>query len=296
MSRNIINKYVWILDTVERYGSITRDQLNKLWQESPISDGEPLARRTFYNYRMGIEEIFGISIGYNSSTYEYFVENSNNTGELAGWIINSMSINGMLSDAGDIADRVMFEEVPSAREYLATVIEAIKTSRKLKFSYSPYYRSMLTEGIVLEPYFLRIFKQLWYVIGRDVKDNKIKTYALDRMSQLHTTAVEYKIPEGFSGERYFANSFGIITSQGEAKNISLRVKPKQAKYFRALPLHHSQREDVHERYSTFHYKMFLTYDLTQQLLSYGPEIEVLEPRELKVAIIEKLKETLEQYK
>ena len=74
------------------------------------------------------------------------------------------------------------------------------------------------------------------------------------------------------------------------------MKPKQAKYFRALPLHHSQREDVHERYSIFHYKMFLTYDLTQQLLSYGPEIEVLEPRELKVAIIEKLKETLEQYK
>ena len=35
--------------------------------------------------------------------------------------------------------------------------------------------------------------------------------------------------------------------------------------------------------------MYITYDLTQQLLSYGPEIEVVEPRELKAAIVEKLK-------
>ena len=41
--------------------------------------------------------------------------------------------------------------------------------------------------------------------------------------------------------------------------------------------------------------MYITYDLTQQLLSYGPEIEVVEPRELKAAIVEKLKATLEQY-
>ena len=285
MSRNIINKYVWILETVERYGSITRDQLNKLWQESPISDGEPLARRTFYNYRMGIEEIFGISIGYNSSTYEYFVENSNNTGELAGWIINSMSINGMLSDAGDIA---------SAREYLATVIEAIKTSRKLKFSYSPYYRSMLTEGIVLEPYFLRIFKQRWYVIGYNGKDRKVKTYSLDRLSNCVLTEQTFQMPE-ISAKEFFQNYFGIMTTKSSAKRVVIRVDNEQAKYLRALPLHNSQSESLGNGYSDFAYNVCLTFDFVQELMSLGHKVTVISPVELRTMIIDELKKTLANY-
>ena len=123
MSRNLLNKYIWLLETIERHGRLSRSELNDLWLASDISGREPLARRTFYNYRNGIEEIFGISLAYNSATYEYFIENADATGELSGWLINSMSINGMLSDAGDIADRVMLEDVPSARRYLATVID-----------------------------------------------------------------------------------------------------------------------------------------------------------------------------
>ena len=298
MAGSLINKYIWLIDTIKRRGRITRNEINDLWQESSFSRGEKMSRRTFLNYRNGAEDMFKISIEYDPATYEYYIDETGpDEGEsrVRNWLLDSMSLNGMMRDSQDIANLIMVENVPSAREHLSVIIDSLRQGHRVEFHYQSYDR-VQAHKVVLEPYFLRIFKQLWYVIGRDVKDNKIKTYALDRMSQLHTTAVEYKIPEGFSGERYFANSFGIITSQGEAKNISLRVKPKQAKYFRALPLHHSQREDVHERYSIFHYKMFLTYDLTQQLLSYGPEIEVLEPRELKVAIIEKLKETLEQYK
>ena len=54
MARNLINKYIWIIDTIQRHGRITRDELNRLWVKSSLSDGEPLARRTFYNYRQGI--------------------------------------------------------------------------------------------------------------------------------------------------------------------------------------------------------------------------------------------------
>ena len=42
--------------------------------------------------------------------------------------------------------------------------------------------------------------------------------------------------------------------------------------------------------------MHLTYDLIQQLLSYGPEIEVVSPRELRVAIKQKLDDALKQYR
>ena len=86
MSRNLLNKYIWLLETIERHGRLSRAELNDLWLASDISGGEPLARRTFYNYRNGIEEIFGISIAYNSATYEYFIENADATGELLSLI------------------------------------------------------------------------------------------------------------------------------------------------------------------------------------------------------------------
>ena len=254
----------------------------------------PLARRTFYNYRNGIEEIFGISIAYNSATYEYFIENADATGELSGWLINSMSINGMLSDAGDIADRVMLEDVPSARRYLAPVIDAIKKFRKVKFSYTPFYRSKASEGIIIEPYFLRIFKQRWYVIGYNSKDRMVKTYSLDRVNTLTLTEEHFDDP-GISVKEFFKNFFGIMTTKSEAKHVVLRADSQQAKYLRALPLHPSQRETMGDGYSDFDYHLCITYDFIQELLSKGSRIMVVAPAELKAAVVEELRKSLSNY-
>ena len=54
MSRNLLNKYIWLLETIERHGRLSRAELNDLWLASDISGGEPLARRTLNNYRHGI--------------------------------------------------------------------------------------------------------------------------------------------------------------------------------------------------------------------------------------------------
>lgn len=294
MARGLLNKYIWILDTIQRYGRISRKELCRLWLNSNVSGGEPLARRTFYNYRQGIEELFNINIGYSNSTFEYYIENEGDTGSLNSWLINSMSINGMLSDAKDISERVMLEEVPSARNYLPTVIEALKTSRKIRFSYTPFYRVNATDGIVLEPYFVRIFKQRWYVIGYNTADKKIKTYSLDRFNDISITDETFQMPD-LRVNDFFRNYFGIITSGSEVKDIVLRVKSEQAKYFRALPLHHSQREEIYDSYSLFYYRMFITYDFVQELLSHGDSITVISPVELKAIIIDQLKKTLQNY-
>lgn len=294
MARGLLNKYIWILDTIQRYGRISRKELCRQWLNSNVSGGEPLARRTFYNYRQGIEELFNINIGYSNSTFEYYIENEGDTGSLSSWLINSMSINGMLSDAKDISERVMLEEVPSARNYLPTVIEALKTSRKIRFSYTPFYRVNATDGIVLEPYFVRIFKQRWYVIGYNTADKKIKTYSLDRFNDISITDETFLMPD-LRVNDFFRNYFGIITSGSEVKDIVLRVKSEQAKYFRALPLHHSQREEIYDGYSLFYYRMFITYDFVQELLSHGDSITVISPVELKAIIVDQLKKTLQNY-
>ena len=297
MARNLINRYVWLVDTISRYGRITFPDLNRVWINSPISEGKPLARRTFFHYRDGVEEMFAISIKCDKATFEYYIVNDGeeNNARLRSWLVDSVSMSGMLSNAHDISERIMLENVPSAREHLPVIIDALKQNRRIRFSYKSYVRALPTDGIVLEPYFVKIFKQLWYVIGLNVKDGQIKTYSLDRISQLNLLQDTFTMPAGIKPSEFFKDCFGIITNQNSPKRIVLRVEPTQAKYFRALPLHSSQQEEVHDNYSIFSYVMRITYDLKEELMSHGASIEVLEPKELKTLIRTELQQALNNY-
>lgn len=243
----LLNRYIWIVDTLRRYGALTLAQLNEKWIASKVNDGQPLPRRTFMTYRNNIEEMFNININCNLSTYEYYIEDSgdNTFSTHINWMLDSMSISDTLQNSQSVASRIMLEDVPSARHHLPVVIDAIKQNLCIRFSYKSYTRSAPNEGIVIRPYFVKIFKQLWYVIGFNIKDDKIKTYALDRMSDLTILADKpFTMPEGFSPQEFFKDCFGITTNSNEPKEIKLRVEPVQAKYMRALPLHPSQREAV----------------------------------------------------
>lgn len=297
MARNLINRYVWLVDTINRYGRITLKDLNDAWLRSEISEGKPLARRTFFHYRDGVEEMFDINIVCDKSTFEYYIDDSGgeNNARLQSWLVDSASLSGMLSNAHEISDRIILENVPSAREHLPIIIDAMKQNRRIRFSYKSYTRSQPTDGIVLEPYFVKIFKQLWYVIGLNVKDGAVKTYSLDRITQLNLLQDTFKMPDGVKPSEFFKDCFGIITNKNKAKRIVLRVEPTQAKYFRALPLHVSQMEEVHDNYSVFTYRMRITYDLKEEIMSHGSSIEVLEPTELKMLIQNELKQALNNY-
>lgn len=297
MARNMINRYVWLVDTISRYGRITLKDLNAAWLRSDISEGKPLARRTFFHYRDGVEEMFDINIMCDKSTFEYYIDNSGgeNNARLRSWLVDSVSLSGTLSNAHDVSSRIMLENVPSAREHLPVVIDALKQNRRIRFSYKSYTRSLPSDGIVLEPYFVKIFKQLWYVIGLNVREGQIKTYSLDRMSQLNLLQDTFTMPENINPSEFFKDCFGIITNQNSPKRIVLRVEPTQAKYFRALPLHSSQQETVQDQYSIFTYQMRITYDLKEELMSHGASIEVLEPQELKMLIRNELEQALKNY-
>lgn len=296
MANDLFSKYIWLIDTIKKHGKITRDEINRCWLNSPFSNGDPLPRRTFYNYRTAIEELFNINIDCDSSTYEYFIADEDEHKEsVTNWLLNSTATNDLITSARDIAHRVFLENVPSAREFLSVLIEAMRTSTAVKFDYHPYTRSVPTRDVWIEPYFTKIFKQRWYVVGRNVKEDKIKTYALDRMSDAVITDHHFVMPSNFEPAKYFTDAFGIVVDQTEPKIITIRTDSTQAKYFRALPLHHSQSEMVHDQYSVFEYKMRVTNDLVNELLSYGSRIEVLGPPELRTIIRTELKLALEKY-
>ncbi len=296
MAKDLFSRYIWLVDTIKRYGAISREEINKLWMRSPYSNGVPLPRRTFYAYRNAIEELFKINIECNQATFEYYIEQDNDHNEsVMNWLLNSASIGNLLNDARAIGDKIFLEEVPSAREHLSLMVDALKELRQVTFTYHPYTRINPTRDVVLEPYFLKIFRQRWYVTGRNFKEDTIKTYALDRMSEAHLLATAYTIPVDFDAEAYFRDSFGIIFDEGTVKDVAIRTDARQAKYFRSVPLHHSQTERLHDSYSIFYYKIKITPDFISELLSYGPKITVLNPPELRAIIVDSLRASLDNY-
>ena len=204
-------------------------------------------------------------------------------------------MSGMPGNSKEYKGRIALENVPWARGRLPVILDTMRQGHRISFSYKSYPRSRPTDGIMLEPYFVKIFKQLWYVIGYNVKDKHIKTYSLDRMSYLTMMPDVFTMPDNINPSEFFKDCFGIITNQNSPKRIVLRVEPTQAKYFRALPLHSSQQEEIHDNYSVFTYKMRITYDLKEELMSHGASVEVLEPQELKTLIRTELEQALNNY-
>lgn len=294
MAPNRVNRLVWLVDTIRTYGRITRGDIDRLWRRSEFSNGEGLPVRTFHVYRQAAQDLFGIEILCDRSTYEYYILSGGAGEGVAGWLLNTALTHEALSGAGDVADRILVDDIPSAREFLLPSIEALRARIRISIDYQPYQRSKITAGIVLEPYCLKLFRQRWYLTGRVVSENR--TYALDRMKALKLLTEAFDSNSAFDPVDYFRHAFGIVVGAGEVKKIVLRVDSRQAKYFRALPLHASQEEFVHDRYSIFHYQLRISDDFVAELLSYGPTVSVLEPPELRAIMKDRLSQALEAYK
>ena len=74
--QSLINKYVWVIETIYREGRITFDELNDKWKDDEISRGEKLSKRTFDNWRSAIQDVFGVIIANeNCGQYCYYIEN-----------------------------------------------------------------------------------------------------------------------------------------------------------------------------------------------------------------------------
>ena len=64
---------------------------------------------------------------------------------------------------------------------------------------------------------------------------------------------------------------------------------------RALPMHHSQQEEIHDDYSIFSYRLQLNYELVHEIISFGDAVKVIDPPELRVMVTEGLRSALSQY-
>ena len=288
MAKNYFKSYVWLLETLQSRGPLTLKEIKKLWLNCSVNeDGKELATRTFANHIAAIADIFGIDIKCDRRDNTYSIENTEdlNGHGIRNWMLNALSLNSLLAEGASMHDRIFFDEVPSKDKYLSVVIQAIRDGKKVQIHYQSY-RKDSEDHFIFEPYFLKVFKRRWYLYGYKGDKDGCRMLALDRMITATITSENFTLPKEFSTDGYFGNIYGArIYPDMKPERLLLKVSPMQTKYFRSLPLHKSPDEvETHDDYSVFSYFLTADYDFKQDLLSFGKEVEVLEPKALREAI------------
>ena len=307
MAKNLLNKYVWLVDTINKAKKITFEEINKKWMDEEQGYDEktktvkPLPIRTFHKWRAAIEEMFGLVIeNENCGQYRYYIQNADElkNGSMRSWLFNTLTVSNLIMESVSIKDKILFEEIPDGEQFLPMILEALKKNEVLEMTYQSYkYDKSFTFKI--EPYCLKAFKQRWYLVSRSPYYNKIMIYALDnRFKDLKPANEFFDYPKDFNGEDYFDDCFGIIADQDvKVETVKLKVSATQANYLRSLTLHQTQREIKRtDEYSIFALRLRPTFDFQQEILSMGSDVEVLAPDWFREDTADRVKAMWDKYK
>ena len=182
----IFHQYIWIINTLRAYRKLTLDELNQKWQEDGVADGNPLSRASFNRHRDAIQDMFGIIIDCDPSTYKYYISNEAvlSDDSIRRWLFSTLTVHGVLADSAAVKERLVLENAPAGEQYLNTIIRAIHTNHRLHIG----YRKFETEGYekVVSPFALKLFHQRWYLLAR-TEEQQMRIYALDRMTMVELT-------------------------------------------------------------------------------------------------------------
>lgn len=300
MAKNYFNRYVWLIDTINRHGHITFSHLSNIWEGCGLNNnirGErELPEKTFYNHVKAIKDIFGIKIKCDRSLGYYIANDENLDGsDIRQWLLESLSLNNMLNESREMRDQILFERIPSSQRWLTVLVNAIKDKKTVEMTYQSYNR---TEPNTFEvhPWCLKLFKQRWYLLAKSEAYDEPRVYAFDRIHEIKETSNALKVPKKFNAQEFFSHFFGIIVDDRQPETIRLKVDADQVKYYKSLPLHDTQKEiETTEQYTIFEYRLVPTFDFKQEILSKGPSVEVLSPEAFRDEIHEDIKAMLERY-
>jgi predicted DNA-binding transcriptional regulator YafY len=240
------------------------------------------SKRTLQRDIKEIKNVFGIDIEHSKQQKGYYIVQSEMENMNFQRMIEAFDMFNSLNLAQDMIPFIHLEKRrPQGTENLYGLLHAIKNHLEIRFTYQKFWDDKPTKRLVA-PYALKEFKNRWYILAKDNKDEQIKSFALDRLSLLEITNAKFKFPDNYNPENIYRNSFGIISPNGETpKEILLSFDPHQGKYIRTLPLHESQKiikDDDEELQVSL--KLHITHDLVMELLSFGDNMKVLKPESL----------------
>ena len=207
-------------------------------------------------------------------------------------VVETMNIHRWSADE-DLLPFIEFEQSPASlgNQFIESLIMAIKNKKVIKINYQRFDAEKPNTHTI-HPYLLKQYRNRWYLIGWNNEMKAIYTYSLDRfVSDPETLDLPY-YDIGFNTREYYKSVIGIIAPMKKPVKVLLRLTKSQAWYVITQPIHSSQRVWMKKEddYATVQLKVIPTYELTNLIMGWGPDVEVIQPAALRKKIIRLHKE------
>jgi proteasome accessory factor B len=299
-----LNRYSLIIKRLEKSSANYAQIESYLMESTEFQDNETLTYsiRTLQRDIKDIEKLFSIEIkNERIGDKRYYIANrpEQDGNEHSQILLESYQIINAINQYPDFANYVFAEtRQPKGIQHFSSLLYAIQNRRIILFDHYKFVKTEFTQRRVF-PLGLKESKNRWYLIAIDSKDEKLKTFGLDRMDHIETLKNTYKKKEQVDIKNYFKDAFGIITGaqKEDIQEIIIKATKEQADYIKSFPLHHSQCiTEVTATHIFFKISVFITYDFIQEILSFGKSVEVIAPQKLRAKVTEILTDALAIYK
>ena len=288
-------RYLYIIDRLRNrpcsFIELQEYVIRKLENEDINTDFE-YAIRTFERDKKDISTLFGIFIQYNRKDKTYVIDEEEIEDQSVTRMMDAFSIHHALQAGNKFSPSVFLENRKSlGTEHIHGIIHAIQNLCFLKFTHKKHWEEDFTQREV-KPIAVKESQQRWYLVAWDKKDERIKTFGLDRISDLKISDTKFK-PILYNLEKEYQHAFGVET-YSPVEKIVLEFSWQQGNYIKSFPLHASQ-QILEENGKTVLLAIHIhtTNDIVMELLKYGSDVKVLEPislqNEMKTRILEMTK-------
>ncbi len=296
--REAIARYNLIIKKLRKHPATFLEIADYLALESEIQGYDfNISKRTFQRDVEDIGSLYGIDIRYDFSQKVYRITFDDRS-EISERILEAFDTFNAFSISERLSNHIHFEKRrPQGTENLYGLLHAIKNRLQVSFQYHKFWDDEISQRTV-EPYALKEFKNRWYLLANDLKNSKIKSFALDRLSELDISKRKFQLPKTYNVNEHFKYSFGIISpNEPKPEEVILSFEPHQGKYIKTLPLHASQailKDNADEL--LIRLKLFVTHDFLMEILSFGDSVKVIQPASLADEIQEVYESALKLYR
>jgi predicted DNA-binding transcriptional regulator YafY len=157
------------------------------------------------------------------------------------------------------------------------------TQRRLRIIYDSFHRKMLEEWYV-DPYFMEMTGVGYsvYLIGYAESGERmgIYTFKLNRIKEIQVLDEKFEVAHEIKMDELLSSSWGVIW--GEEVPVKLKFSPAVTRRVKETNWHPSQViEDQPDGGCILNLKVSSTLEMTPWIRGWGPDVEVLEPLELR---------------
>ena len=181
-------------------------------------------------------------------------------------------------------------------EHIEKLYQAIIKKCAVELKYQSF-KARSANTFHFHPYYLKEYRNRWFVIGVKKKNTPILTLALDRIISIEACDATYVSRENFNLPSFLHDVIGVTVSpNGQAEKILLQVDNETTPYIITKPLHHSQEIiETRPNGTVIGLRVQLNFELEREILGFGDHVKVVAPEKLKRRIKETLEQALDLY-